>query len=147
MSEEELIKDIKETKYNEENVEKLLYELENDTGNYSCYDNAIAIIYYKDLYQKEKEIWEETENDYEHELTRKDEKIEKQQKEIETLKESQLVLYDKEGNIIACIKLGKDVVGKEKIRNLFDITINEFIDKEDFIVKILKQLRQELLGE
>lgn len=55
MSEEELIKDIKETKYNEENVEKLLYELENDTGNYSWYDNAIAIIYYKDLYQKEKE--------------------------------------------------------------------------------------------
>lgn len=28
MSEEELIKDIKETKYNEENVEKLLYEEE-----------------------------------------------------------------------------------------------------------------------
>jgi predicted nucleic acid-binding Zn-ribbon protein len=37
--------------------------------------------------QKEIETWKETENDYEHELARKDEKIEKQQKEIKELKE------------------------------------------------------------
>jgi formyltetrahydrofolate synthetase len=54
--------------------------------------------------------------------------IKKQQKEIETLKESQLVLYDKEGNIIACIKLGKDVVSKDKIRE----KIKELERQEDW---------------
>ena len=55
MNEEEIIKDIRETNYNEQNVEELLYELKNDTGTYSCYDNAMAIIYYKNLYKQEKE--------------------------------------------------------------------------------------------
>lgn len=55
MSEEEIIKFIKENNYNENNVEKLLYELENDTGNYSCLDNIKAIIYYRNLYNREEE--------------------------------------------------------------------------------------------
>lgn len=43
--------------------------------------------------QKEIENWEETENDYEHELARKDEEIKKQQKEIEKLKKDKEILY------------------------------------------------------
>ena len=39
----------------EEKTEKLLYELENETGNYSCYDIVMIITYYKNLYKKEKE--------------------------------------------------------------------------------------------
>ena len=40
----------------------------------------------------------------------------KQQKEINTLKESQFVIYDEDGNIAGCIKLGNDVVSKDKIK-------------------------------
>lgn len=39
----------------EEKAEKLLYELENETGNYSCYDIIMIVTYYKNLYKKEKE--------------------------------------------------------------------------------------------
>jgi hypothetical protein len=59
--------------------------------------------------------------------------IEKQQKEIETLKESQLVLYGADGNIVGCLKLGKDVVSKEEIREIInksfpDIAIQKIIE-------------------
>lgn len=47
---EEVRKDIKEENYGEKDVQKLLYELEHDTMDYSAYDNAMAIIYYMDLY-------------------------------------------------------------------------------------------------
>ena len=144
MNEEELIKDIKETKYNEENVEKLLYELENDTGNYSCYDNAIAIIYYKNLYQKEKEIWKETENDYEHELARKDEKIEKQQKEIEDLKED----LSKKVKALDIAMSNPDYICKDKIKAKIK-ELEEQCEKELLTTWLESQIDvlKELLGE
>lgn len=52
----------------------------------NLFDNIEIILKLIDKQQKEIEIWKETENDYEHELARKDKKIEKQQKEIEILK-------------------------------------------------------------
>ena len=42
--------------------------------------------------------------------------INKQKKEIKTLKESQFVLYGHDGNIAGCIRLGNDVISKDKIK-------------------------------
>ena len=55
----------------------------NEEEVHTIIDVIINLI---DKQKEEIEIWKETENDYEHELARKDEKIEKQQKEIERLK-------------------------------------------------------------
>ena len=64
MSEEEIKKYIKVSNYNEHDVEKLLYELDNNTGDYSCFDIATAIIYYRNLYNKEKEKNKELMQEY-----------------------------------------------------------------------------------
>lgn len=57
--------------------------------------------------QKEIEVWKETENDYEHELARKDEEIKKQQKEIEKYK-----------NVI--LNLNNNWVSKEELKNILE---------------------------
>lgn len=81
--------------------------------------------------------------------------INKQQKEIETLKESQFVLYGDDGNIVGCIRLGNDVVSKDKIKEKIE-ELKEYIYEtekktcgrcitigEDKAIQILR----ELLGE
>jgi hypothetical protein len=50
--------------------------------------------------QKEIETWKETENDYEHELARKDEEIEKQQKLINIFIHNEAVRENKDFNEI-----------------------------------------------
>lgn len=50
----DVLNDIKKSKYSKKDVDELLYELEKDTGNYSNYDIGMAIIYYKNLYEQEK---------------------------------------------------------------------------------------------
>ena len=49
-SEADIREEIKENNYGEKEVLKLLDELERDTGDYCAFDNAMAIIYYMDLY-------------------------------------------------------------------------------------------------
>lgn len=53
-----------------------------------------------EIQQKEIEIWKETENDYEHELARKDEEIEKQQKLINIFIHNEAVRENKDFNEI-----------------------------------------------
>lgn len=81
---------------------------------------------------KEIEIWEETENDYEHELVRKDEEIEKQQKEIDKLKS--------ENQIFQRIKNGTTIIFKAKKKYIIEDKINKYYISKDKIREKIKKL-------
>lgn len=66
--------------------------------------------------QKEIEIWKETENDYEHELVRKDAKIENQQKEIKRLKEIEQAHKEENGKLRVGLEEEKN---KNKVIEIF----------------------------
>lgn len=118
--------------------------------------------------QKEIETWKETENDYEHELARKDEEIKKQQKEIDFL-QTKIKQNENIGKIKTCMthnmpdnveivcmvredferNFGNYYISKDKIREIIK-------DLEDFDTKFysieelklaIKNSLKELLGE
>lgn len=98
--------------------------------------------------EREIEIWKETENDYEHELARKDEKIEKQQKEIEYFKKEKERLgrlyYEANENCIKYEKIVKQQ--KDKIREILNKYAKTDVENHVEIINFYREIK-ELLGE
>ena len=101
-------------------------ELINELGKHKDKD-FIGRVYYKnkpiedtlmlllniiERQQDEIDTWEETENDYEHELARNNEQISKQQREIEVLKED----LDKKVKALDIAMSNPDYISEDKIK-------------------------------
>ena len=95
--------------------------------------------------QDEIDTWEETENDYEHELARNNEQIKRQQREIEKLQKDKKVLiknYDKVlGTFIAKDKI-REAIKNREIELYADNPENNFIPF-DKVIDTLKELLED----
>jgi len=100
------------------------------------------------IQQKEIEIWKETENDYEHELARKDEKIDVLQHRIEELLDNKKeIMYIKPIDIKAQYYISEDKI-EEKIKELEDNMILFTNDKEKFNkYKYARSILEKILEE